>query len=943
MKSVAAFSLLCCALATSSAFAVDSLAPEITSLSITPAPVNLTNGGQTMTATMHVVDEEDGFQFGNVTVYNPDGNFVNSMAFTPDDLMAGGTPMSGNYAVAVDLPAHAIPGTWRIEVTLTDTSGHQQIYSNPLDFPSSPNFQVVHNNPEQIDGTVDGEGHWTGSPPVLASFQPVQPAVAPGQQITLRVRITDGLSGFSDGSLSFRNPQGEPESNLWAFFTGFARVNNGDALDGVYEIKVNMPEEAMPGLWHVDFFLADFAGNKAVRNGGDFVVSSGGTTPGSLGNATDSVQYPWNSDTHPWIYQTAVKHDGVDAARSGPTPDNGESVMDTYITGPGTLTFWWRADSEEDKDLLWFEDLTGNQSRVIGGDTGWLQETISLAAGQNHLRWTYAKDATGAAGQDCGWVDQVRFIAEVSDLEAPALQTLEITPDPVDIATGSQWVTFKIHATDDFNGLAGGNLRVLLPDNEEFMSLSFDDSSRLEGGDFRDATYQLMALVPQGSSPGMWRAELDLFEGNSTTVAVYRPGQRAFPNPDEELFLVADGTSLDTTAPQAGEGSATPGVVDISSGTAGTVTVTLRVVDAGTGAVGFGEGDIDVYSVDGDRTGSTRFTAAQRVSGTALNGVYEVQVPVAAFGEPGTWKIGATVKDASGNLTVYHPFDGEDPVTLAQFTVVNNGVVDLLPPTLSSIDITPVAVDVTNSAKNITITVQAGDDVSGLRDAQLFFYRSSGGQPIDSFTQDLLLHPVSGQPGTYQVVVTIPRAADAGEYEVQTFLRDRTGREVRFGIGGQGYPQGTADGRFSVSKSGTGDVSTYQQFTELYGLTGDNALPGADPDGDGYNNSTELLLGTDPGNAASNGNGKLTVARDATHLHLTFTIDPTLDVEAREDEDFLRVGDGTPRFRVSGQVSSTPDSWDDVQPEHVNGQTYRVSVPLSSGPRGFIRLLFTEG
>ena len=133
--------------------------------------------------------------------------------------------------------------------------------------------------------------------------------------------------------------------------------------------------------------------------------------------------------------------------------------------------------------------------------------------------------------------------------------------------------------------------------------------------------------------------------------------------------------------------------------------------------------------------------------------------------------------------------------------------------------------------------------------------------------------------------------------------------------------------------TGSGGGSTYGNFTTLYGLSGDDALATADPDGDGFNNATELLLGKNPTSAASNGFGVLTVTRDATHLHLNFTVDATMEVA--EDGAFLELGGGSTPFRVTGQVQSDPGAtWNNVLPAHVSGQSYRVSVPFASAPTG---------
>lgn len=937
MKTVAAFSL-CCALATSSALALNPDAPEISSLSIAPNPVNITAGTQTLTVTLHVTDLGDGLSSGNVSLYNPDGNFVRSGSFASSARISG-TALDGTYQVQIPVPQYCIPGTWRVDVTLFDTAGHVQNYGpNAEEFPVPADryFEVL--NSGTVDGTfLPGENKWIGNPPQIGSSEVVPHAVPPGATVTLRLQVTDDVSGFAYGFPYIYDPSNTFQPDFLLFFDDFQRIS-GDAFDGTYEIPVEIPADAPSGLWHLEYFTVDEAGNAGFQTAGTFIISAGGTGPGALGNAVDAVQYPWTTGEHPWTYQTAVSHDGADAARSGVTPDNGQSIMEADFTGPGTLSFWWRTDSTAGADVLSFDDSQTQNDRSISGDSGWVQETVSFDAGPHHVTWTYAKDASGASGQDCGWVDEVRFISEEADIEPPTLQSLVITPNPVDIATDSQDVTFTITATDDFNGIPAGNLRIIDPFEGEFISLFFDESSRING-DFRGGTFVLTTPIPQGSSPGTWRVELDLYEGNSSTVSSYRPGVLAFPNPGEDVFEVSDGTTVDTHAPQVAFSSIAPPNVDISSGP-GTITVNLGITDVGSG---FSQGTIGVY-IDEDRwTGGTLFTAANRVAGDSHSGVYQVTVPVSAFGPSGTWHIGVTVIDATGNQQEYTPFSLENPLPGGDsFTVVNSGPEDQDTPEIFAIDIAPVAVDITDGAKPITINVTIQEDLSGIRDALLFFY-NPGGQIDGSFFQVLdASNRISGNDltGTYQVTVNIPQGTQNGEWEVRAFLRDRTGRARFYGSGGAPYPQ-VGDGRFSVS-TGTVSPSTYAAFTTLYGLSGNDALAAADPDHDGFNNATELLLGTSPVNGSSNGNGNLVVTRDATHLYLSFTVDATQPVTV--NGNYLQLGSGSTPFRVTGQVKNDMGAaWTNVLPVHMGGQTYRVSLPLASGFTGFIRLFFEEG
>lgn len=56
-----------------------------------------------------------------------------------------------------------------------------------------------------------------------------------------------------------------------------------------------------------------------------------------------------------------------------------------------------------------------------------------------------------------------------------------------------------------------------------------------------------------------------------------------------------------------------------------------------------------------------------------------------------------------------------------------------------------------------------------------------------------------------------------------------------------------------LSNSGTPDPTGIIAWAKTYNLTGDNALPGADPDGDGMKNVIEFLLGSNPKQGGANG------------------------------------------------------------------------------------------
>ena len=102
-----------------------------------------------------------------------------------------------------------------------------------------------------------------------------------------------------------------------------------------------------------------------------------------------------------------MTHDGVSAARSGAITDDGVSRLETTVTGPATLSFWWKVESEATFDFLNVEVDGAQPFAGISGAVDWQQKAITLPAGAHTIRWIYSKDSSVSFGQDAGWVDQV--------------------------------------------------------------------------------------------------------------------------------------------------------------------------------------------------------------------------------------------------------------------------------------------------------------------------------------------------------------------------------------------------------------------------------------------------------------------------------------------------------------------------------------------------------
>jgi hypothetical protein len=125
-----------------------------------------------------------------------------------------------------------------------------------------------------------------------------------------------------------------------------------------------------------------------------------------------------------WFPENVVTHDGVAAAQSGSITNSMYTELETTVTGPGTLTFWWKVSSEEYFDFLSFYIDSGTPAAAsISGEVDWQPMTFPIASGSHTLIWIYAKDPDVSVGQDAGWLDQVSFVPQPrpAQLGLPAL------------------------------------------------------------------------------------------------------------------------------------------------------------------------------------------------------------------------------------------------------------------------------------------------------------------------------------------------------------------------------------------------------------------------------------------------------------------------------------------------------------------------------------------
>lgn len=202
--------------------------------------------------------------------------------------------------------------------------------------------------------------------------------------------------------------------------------SNGTIVTSGLSPATNAPS-GLASVWTLD----------AGYNHGLALLSAQNFPPVFLPDALNTTALVVSSKNSPqWFGQTNTTHDGVAAAQSAAMSDNGVSSMRLWVAGPITVSFWWKVSSETNHDFLSFS-AGGVLLTNISGEVDWKQCTVSVPTGNQILAWTYAKDGSGSAGQDAGWVDQLQFIPQPpSILVQPASQTV-LGPTNVTLAVSA--------------------------------------------------------------------------------------------------------------------------------------------------------------------------------------------------------------------------------------------------------------------------------------------------------------------------------------------------------------------------------------------------------------------------------------------------------------------------------------------------------------------------
>ncbi|MBI3043895.1 MAG: choice-of-anchor D domain-containing protein [Betaproteobacteria bacterium] len=261
------------------------------------------------------------------------------------------------------------------------------------------------------------------------------PIIADGQSSELRAIVT------GPGTLSFNwKVSSEAGFDLLCFYPDYSGTAQ-DCISGEVDWTLKTVSIA-PGVWPLSWIYSKDESIAAGSDRGWVDLVSFTPTAVPLGEAADNATLSFETNpSAPWYGQTPHAAMGGDAVQSAPIEDGQRTWLQATVTGPGTLSFYWKVSSEPGYDTLRFY-VDGTEVPAIpaiSGEVDWTRRSVFIGSGAHVVTWAYWKDFyCCAAGLDSAWVDGVAFAPSSADTQAPGvppgLSASAVGPSQIDLS-----------------------------------------------------------------------------------------------------------------------------------------------------------------------------------------------------------------------------------------------------------------------------------------------------------------------------------------------------------------------------------------------------------------------------------------------------------------------------------------------------------------------------
>jgi hypothetical protein len=567
---------------------VDLEDPWVFSHSISPNPVDISGGSQTVTINFTVGDDV-GIPSHVIELYDQNENFVEPA----QEIVTTVVSTSGRnttYSVEFVIPALAAAGEdWTYYIDVYDTSSN---YNGVIGF-----FEVISS---ELAPPVISAANVTPDPVVVDGITAVTPQI--------EITFTDDSSGLDTLDVTVRNPEGNTVATRALDSNS---ITTGTSTSGTIVSSFTIPGSAPSGTYTLHANVTDFAGQEATNVSiGSFQVSNTEVAAPSVTSAT--------VDPNP------VTVNGVDAE---------SALLDIAFTDDGSgLASLNVAVKNSGGSTLLTHNFTSADIATGTATSGTFSSTITIpgtSATGTYAIFTTATDTSGRTATD---VSSGTFNINNTEIAAPVVTLLTVTPSPVMVdGMTAATPTIRLDFTDDGSGMSTMHADIKNAAGDIIDTLNFTAAQIM--GTAINGYFEGMITIP-GLTPGgtysVFTNSKDAVnrEANNVLVGTFQieNSDLAAPMINTEATVIPMTVYFDGTTPNAAQLQV--GFTDDGSG----LTTIQIVIRAPNGAI------IDTVNL----------TSAEIASGSSTNGTFLVNFTIPGSSPVGTYTATATVTDAMG-------------------------------------------------------------------------------------------------------------------------------------------------------------------------------------------------------------------------------------------------------------------------------------------------------
>jgi len=332
------------------------------------------------------------------------------------------------------------------------------------------------------------------------------------------------------------------------------------------------------------------------------------------------------------------------------------------------------------------------------------------------------------------------------DTTPPELKSLQFLPATIDTSRGTAEVTLSFSATDDASGVNYFEAVFVDPSGSDHRSVSLKFNPARSVNDSTKITF------PRFSNAGEWelcRVFVSDASGNTLSLDTDALRGGGFPT------TLAVKSVKDTVSPKLTALNFTPYEIDTSTG-ADVLKVNYTATDDLSGVSYI---EMSFTSPSGSyKNASAKLEAAESVSNS-------LALTFPALSEPGQWTLGLVLlADAAGNTLVLKT---EDLAALGFPTALQvKSATDTKSPELTSIRLSPEAIDTSQSEVIVTLEFKATDDFSGVKSIEAVFTSPSG---MAGPKGTALFLPASREVSD-SLKITFPKSSETGAWTLSTLM-----------------------------------------------------------------------------------------------------------------------------------------------------------------------------